>query len=101
MPSGREVRPGKWSNVIDLFDNGEYSAIWGIYENNKRRCLGVRWNGNGKGFPNQGGNPLWYIEPLFFTRSILLWILNELVLKVELPFQDEHIKNVRVALSEL
>jgi len=33
MPSGNSVRPNKWSNVIDLYDNGEYSAIFGNYDN--------------------------------------------------------------------
>ena len=46
MRPGTEVRPHKWSNVIDLFDNGWYSAIWGSYEESNERCLGVRWNGD-------------------------------------------------------
>ena len=28
MPGGSEVRPQKWANVIDLCDDGSYSAIW-------------------------------------------------------------------------
>ena len=60
MPSGAIVRPRKWGNVIDLYDDGEYSAIWGNYDGSNNRCLGVRWNGaEGEyGYPNQGGNPL-------------------------------------------
>src|ERR1039458_487398 len=38
MPAGHTVRPAKWRNVIDLYDDGEYSAIWGIYENASSRC---------------------------------------------------------------
>ncbi|HOF62574.1 MAG TPA: hypothetical protein PLM82_13440 [Candidatus Latescibacteria bacterium] len=44
MPAGKDVRPEKWSNVLDLYDDGEYSAIWGNYDENPKRCLGVRWN---------------------------------------------------------
>jgi hypothetical protein len=56
--TGSDVRPVKWEDVIDLYDDGEYSAIWGRYGGTL--CLGVRWNGTeGKcGFPNQEGNPL-------------------------------------------
>src|SRR5208282_2756113 len=78
MPAGHEVRPGKWSEVIDLFDNGHYSAVWGSYEEGDH-CLGVRWNKGGEGetgYPNQGGNPLWYVEPSFLTEPILQALLT-------------------------
>jgi hypothetical protein len=61
MISGKDVRPQKWSNVIDLFDDGYYSAIWGNYNGNIKPCLGVRWNGDedgSMGYPNQGANPV-------------------------------------------
>ena len=29
---GEKVRPQRWSRVIDLFDDGEYSAIWGSFD---------------------------------------------------------------------
>jgi len=73
MPPGQLVRPQKWSNIIDLYDDGTNSAIWGSYEVSSRRCLGVRWN---DGYPSQGGNPLWYVEPDFATKNILLELLS-------------------------
>ena len=102
MPAGNTVRPQKWTDVIDLFDNGDYSAIWGEYDESGHRCLGVRWNGseNDLGYPSQGDNPLWYVEPEFVTRAMLLWILNELNSNQILPNQQTYIQNVLMALRE-
>jgi hypothetical protein len=97
MPSGNNVRPNKWDNVIDLYDDGDYSAIWGSYENSAERCLGVRWNGDqNAGYPNQGGNPLWYVEPDFATKNILL----ELLSRVNNDPKVGNIQNVLQALKE-
>ncbi len=81
MMNGCEVRPARWSDIIDLYDDGEYSAIWGRYDNNARRVLGVRWNGYGesKGFPLSSGHPVWYIEPDFIARGILEEFLNQTI----------------------
>ncbi len=32
MPSGKEVRPEKWGEVLELYDDGNYSAIWSSYD---------------------------------------------------------------------
>ena len=71
MPAGNTVRPQRWSNVIDLYDDGDYAAIWGSFDGNRQRCLGVRWNGGPSepGYPSQGGNPLWFVEPEFVARA--------------------------------
>lgn len=53
--NGNQVRPEKWTNVIDLYDNGWYSYIWGNYDGGSDKSLGVRWNGGKNvGYPNQG-----------------------------------------------
>jgi hypothetical protein len=97
MPAGNLVRPQKWSNVIDLYDDGDNSAIWGSYELNSPRCLGVRWNGgSGTGYPNQGDNPLWYVEPEFVTKNILL----ELLSRVNKTSSLGSIPNILIALQE-
>jgi hypothetical protein len=74
---GAKVRYGKITNAIDLFDDGYTSAVWCSYDGNPQRCLGVRYNGadGAESFPNNDGYPLWYVEPDFVTRSILLDIL--------------------------
>lgn len=97
MPSGGKVRPQKWSRVIDLYDDGDYSAIWGCYENSSTRCLGVRWNGGtSHGYPNQGNNPLWYVEPSFMVKNVLL----ELLVRVNMNNSRGNIESILNALKE-
>ena len=97
MPAGITVRPHKWSNVIDLYDDGDSSAIWGSYESAKDRRLGVRWNGGSStGYPNQGDNPLWYVEPEFVTKNILLELLD----RVNNNPPDGNLNNILLALRE-
>jgi hypothetical protein len=93
MPAGHSVRPHKWSNVIDLYDDGTNSAIWGSYEQSTTRCLGVRWNDD---YPNQGGNSLWYVEPDFVTKNILL----ELLSRVNNNPSVGNVNNILLALRE-
>jgi hypothetical protein len=105
MPAGHDVRPGKWSEVIDLFDNGVYSAVWGYYGGDRSsRCLGVRWNADegGIGYPNQGANPLWYVEPRFLAEPILISMLT-IVQQQGLADRryQEYERNIRAALNEL
>ena len=74
MPSAAEVRPEKWTGLTVLFDNGEYSVISGFYEDDTRRALGERWNGNGSnplGFPTGRGYPVWHVIPRFLEIAIL------------------------------
>ena len=105
MVRGTDVRPQKWSDVIDLFDNGSYSAIWGRYdENEEERCLGVRWNGNDTderyGYPSQGGHPVWYVEPGFLQRAILLALQSELDVNRSFSRRAEYQRNISTALAE-
>ena len=99
MPTAIPVRPKKWKNVIDLYDDEAYSAIWGNYDGGKNRCLGVRWNGEKEhcGYPSQGGNPLWYVEPDFLTKDILSSLLYKVIHSNNLPHQ----RNILIALAEI
>ena len=96
--AGKYVRPGKWSDVIDLYDDGVYSAIWGYYDNMRGRCLGVRWNGKfgAAGYPNNGARPTWYIEPPQLARLIMLELGSLVIQKPE----DGNLENILKALSE-
>jgi hypothetical protein len=102
MPSAATVAPKKWTNTIILYDNGYYSAIWGSFDGGLDRCLGVRWNGevNDVGYPNQGGNPLWYVEPKFLTEPILLSLLSNLIDDKSINNREEYKKNILLALDE-
>ena len=78
MLSANEVNPKKWTDKTTLYDDGYYSVIWGRYEGN--RTVGVRWNGNEGddiGFPRQGNNPTFYVEPEFLWESILLSLFKK------------------------
>jgi hypothetical protein len=81
MPAGSTVRPQRWSNIINLYDDGTYSAIWGNYDNSPNHRLGVRWNGDPGvvGYPGQGSYPTWYVEPDFLTKQILLELRAQVV----------------------
>lgn len=78
MPAAADVKPGKWSNIRVLFDNGWYSVIAGEFEGDYD--LGQRWNGDddSAGFPSQGGHPTWHVVPKFLARPILLGLQKEL-----------------------
>ena len=97
MPAGSSVRPGKWTHVIDLYDDGSYSAIWGIYDGNNKKRLGTRWNGGstGNGYPNLAGHPLWFVEPEFLSKNILLSLLY----KVNCNSKIGNINNIILALK--
>lgn len=101
MPSVSEVRPKKWEDVLDLYDDGSFSAIWGSREKSPQRELGVRWNGRGSesGYPNQGGNSLWFSEPDFLEKPILLALLVK-VNSSRLPAKEEFTRNILIALRE-
>ena len=105
MPRGVDVRPQKWSRVLDLYDDGTYSAIWGSYDGDSQRCLGVRWNGNNTdepyGYPNQGRNPLWYVEYGLLARPILCALLSDVCSNTSPRRRDEYQRNILTALSEL
>lgn len=103
MLAGSNVRPQKWTDVLDLFDNGEYSAIWGRYDNSQRRSLGVRWNGdssnpNNIGYPRQADKPLWYVEPQFLTEAILQALLTIVIQQYD--HNDQWTRNLKIALDE-
>lgn len=76
---GHDVRPGAWSDVIDLYDDDKYSAIWGKYTNPDKKHetqwrLGVRWKGetdSDKGYPVRGAYPVWYTEYEKFEYALI------------------------------
>jgi hypothetical protein len=95
---GSSVRYSKITNPIDIFDDGYTSAVWCSYFGNPQRCLGVRYNGTdgAVSFPNKDGYPLWYIEPDFVTRSILL----DIIAAINSDSSVGNLANALVALRE-
>ena len=104
MPSVSQVRPQIWNSesILDLYDDGSYSAIWGVREDDSVRSLGVRWNGSEGyvGYPNQGKNPVWYSEPEFLQMPILLELLRKIKSMKGHPNHEEFHANLLIAISE-
>lgn len=73
------VNPQKWSDKKVLFDDGEFSVIYGKYENGNP-VLGVRWNGEDDevGHPRQGKYPTWLVFPESFSLSLVRDIIEKL-----------------------
>ena len=96
--AGSKVRYRKITEALDLFDDGFTSAIWCRYCGKKERCLGVRYNGTGgfQSFPMRDYYPLWYIEPGFVTRSILL----DLATAIKNDASVGNLANVMIAVEE-
>ena len=96
-----EVRPQKWCWDVNypirvLYDDDEYSVIWGKYENIK--ALGVRYNGETDiGYPGQGAHPTWYVEPDFIAISILQRIL---IIAID-DNDTDHLADINFAIQEL
>ena len=69
----------KWSaDTKIIFDDGEFSAIWGKYDNGPRNVLGLRWNGSEDwiGFPSTRGVPTWFVVPTPITGAVLSSLLE-------------------------
>jgi len=96
MANAIDVQPQKWKDIIILFDDNCYSACWGYYDKSEQRVLGVRWN---DGYPSQGKNPLWYVEPKIVTKSILLTLLENVNIS-DFEKKEEYLKNILTALKE-
>lgn len=102
MPNVSEVRPKIWEDVLDLYDDGNFSAIWGNREKSVCRELGVRWNGEDGyvGYPNQGRNPVWFSQPEFLERPIMLSLLEKVNSNQSIARRAEFINNILTALRE-
>jgi len=102
MPNVSEVRPKIWEDVLDLYDDGSFSAIWGNREKSNYRELGVRWNGKDGyvGYPNQGRNPVWFSQPEFLERPILLSLLDKVNSEQSFTRKTEFTNNILTALRE-
>lgn len=74
-----DVNPADWTDheVIYNDEDQEYAVTWGKYQG--ILSLGTRWNGSGnaRGYPGQGGYPLWFVEPDFLILPILQRIYLE------------------------
>ena len=92
---GSDVRPAKWSKIIDLYDDGDNSYIWGYYNGDSKPCLAFRYNYSDNddiGYPRQGNNPVWCVLPKHIWLSTLLTLRG-------CKYSND--KNIRTAILEL
>ena len=80
--TGEEARQkdNLWTNSIVVYDDGEVSFIWGNYESNPKKTLGMRWNiseGQFKvGYPHTRQHPRWTVMPDVIVWSSLQGLLS-------------------------
>src|SRR5215216_4999812 len=66
-----QVNPAAWQNHEVIFNDDEFSGVWGQYKGNY--CLGIRWNGDTadeRGYPGHGPYPPWFVVPEYLTLSV-------------------------------
>lgn len=93
----------KWKDVSVLFDDGDFSVIWGKFsENNSidEPYMGMRWNGKGDkvGYPQFSFNPRWLVIPDSISILVLKG-LKDLGLN-EPKNKNIHLKEIDKALNE-
>ncbi|MBF0540376.1 MAG: hypothetical protein HQK91_02860 [Nitrospirae bacterium] len=109
MPSAKDANFTNWENFMILYDDSEYSVVWGKYDGADEYSLGERWNKGGEtdlGFPNIFGKPIWHVIPEIFTDAILLEI-ERLLIRGKLSNGDlmdsnelaKYRKNLKTALG--
>jgi len=103
MPRADEVRPGKWSEIEVLYDDGEYSLIVGTWMKTDR-AFGERWDGGPgeMGYPSTHGYPQFHVVPEFRQRSALHDCLDTLTAHPEAQVgPDTPEERIRRILREL
>lgn len=57
-----DVNPRNFKVINVLFDNEEFSIVYGLWEDGKK-YLAMRWNGYGEdaGYPKTFGHPVWFL----------------------------------------
>lgn len=104
MPTAEMVVPGAWSDIIILYDDGEYSLIWGRFDKRKRRDLAARWNGKEGtiGYPSTRGYPQWYVEPPFLVEGILKALRSKLHEDSNYPgHKNKHLHAIEQAIRDV
>jgi hypothetical protein len=91
-----QVKPAKFRVHTIVYNDGDFSVAYGKWENSEVR-LAMRWNGdeNGLGYPNQGGNPLWFQLP-----SESIWTSEILQAIDRINAYEERVSELNVLISK-
>jgi hypothetical protein len=89
-----KVRPGKFHQHTIIYDDGNFSIAYGIWDNSEKR-VAMRWNGedNEIGYPSQGGNPLWFQLP-----NEGIWLSEILKMVDNIKNHEQNIKDLDAKL---
>lgn len=60
----KDVKPNRFKKHTIVYEDESFSVAYGKDEQGNSR-FAMRWNGetDKTGYPNQGGNPLWFLLP--------------------------------------
>lgn len=73
----KDVNPAKFKVEEVLYDYEGFSVVTGMWKEHPsdkaELRVGMRWNGDDeeKGYPNQGGNPMWFIVSDYIAKDII------------------------------
>jgi hypothetical protein len=77
-----EVNDGMFPVHRVLYNNGEFSIIWGTWDKGDQ-CLGMRWNGDpNSSYPNgyptgKGLRPIWLVIPTDLSIPFVTSLLGQ------------------------
>lgn len=63
-----------WSDERKLYTDGCFEALWGRWQNDTKKCLGIHWLETDESYPCPklyGGELGWFVIPPFLVMSIL------------------------------
>lgn len=78
MPEPKEVNPSKFTVDRVLYNNNDFSIVFGTWNPNNSRVIAMRWNEgeDGNGYPKAFGNPQWFIIEESVSVNILSGLLT-------------------------
>ena len=96
MIESEKVSPSKWTDVIPLYDDGEFAVITGHYDGGTTPAYGVRWD-RVPNYPDDKrdsttcGHPEWVLLPPFLAVPMLHTLLAE---SMKHPRQERFCENI-------
>ena len=96
MIDPEKIRPSKWTDIVSLYDDGDFAVITGHYDGGISPAYGVRWNGDpgnpdDKGYPTTFAHPGWFVLPSFLAEPMLHTLLAE---SLKNPKQERFCENI-------
>lgn len=73
-----EVNSSKFKVEQILYNHEGFSIAYGNWTESNQKCTAMRWNGEetALGYPNNFGNPTWFLLPQSLSESLLKTLLG-------------------------